>query len=195
VRFAQPGFNNDDLVDQNGDQADGMTKTKTVIVKLPPNANIDDKIAEYLARPDVAFAEPNAVVSSSDDYTAGRHGRLGHDHRPDGHGSDSRGRHGSDGDDGHRPDDHRPDGGGNDGFDDDDGDDRPDRRDFPQDRQRHVPEPAVGPDDGSRLRRLGALPGQLQPPNGPMIAIVDSGIDSLHRICSARSRPTRARTA
>jgi Fervidolysin N-terminal prodomain len=122
VRFAQPGFNNDDLVDQNGDQADGMTKTKTVIVKLPPNANIDDKIAEYLARPDVAFAEPNAVVSSSDDYTAGRHGRLGHDHRPDGHGSDSRGRHGSDGDDGHRPDDHRPDGGGNDGFDDDDGD-------------------------------------------------------------------------
>jgi subtilisin family serine protease len=70
VQFAQPGYNNDDLVDQNGDQADGMTKTKTVIVKLPPNANINDKIAEYLARPDVIFAEPNGVVSSSDDYTA-----------------------------------------------------------------------------------------------------------------------------
>jgi hypothetical protein len=70
VKFAMPGYNNDDLVQQDGDSAAGAVgglRTKTVIVKLKKGANVDDKIAEYLARDDVIFAEQNGVMDTSDD--------------------------------------------------------------------------------------------------------------------------------
>src|SRR4051812_23897010 len=76
VQFLEPGYNNDDLVQQDGDQANGAVgdlKTKTVIVKLKKDADVDAKIAEYAARNDVVFAEQNGFVDVTDDsgaYTA-----------------------------------------------------------------------------------------------------------------------------
>src|SRR4051794_9930722 len=70
VQFLEPGYNNDDLVQQDGDQANGAVgdlKTKTVIVKLKKDADVDAKIAEYEARDDVIFAEPNGYADVSDD--------------------------------------------------------------------------------------------------------------------------------
>src|SRR4051794_7408006 len=70
VKFIQPGYNNDDLVQQDGDQAAGAVgglRTKTVIVKLKKGASVDDKIAEYEARDDVLFAEQNGVMDTSAD--------------------------------------------------------------------------------------------------------------------------------
>ena len=49
VKFAQPGYDNDGLVQQDGDSAAGAVgslRTKTVIVKLKKGANVEDKIAE-----------------------------------------------------------------------------------------------------------------------------------------------------
>src|SRR4051794_21996321 len=70
VQFLEPGYSNDDLVQQDGDQANGAVgdlKTKTVIVKLKKDANVDDKIAEYEARDDVIYAEANGTMDTSDD--------------------------------------------------------------------------------------------------------------------------------
>src|SRR5581483_6718518 len=64
VKFA-PQADAAHAVSAAGDEVVGRTETRVEIVKVKAGASLDAKLAEYNARPDVEFAEPNYIAYTS----------------------------------------------------------------------------------------------------------------------------------